>query len=81
MGLIYLGIEHQAIMDWLCPIDPNVTRKSIERTRMPGTGVWLIKSDELRIQSESKESSCLWLNGISKSNHPIGSLLEPKNIF
>ena len=73
MRLIGPGSEHQAIMEWLCPVDPNVTRKSIDRTRMPGTGTWFTQSDELRKQSKSEESSCLWLNGISKSRHSTSS--------
>ena len=68
LKLIEPGSEHQAMMEWLCPVDPSITRKSTEKIRMPGTGTWFTKSEELQRQSKSDESSCFWLNGISRSH-------------
>lgn len=67
LELIGLGSEHQGMMEWLSLVDPSVTRKSIQKLQMPGTGTWFTKSKELQRQSISDESSCFWLNGISVS--------------
>ncbi|KAL9046164.1 MAG: hypothetical protein Q9214_000932 [Letrouitia sp. 1 TL-2023] len=57
--------EHQALVEWLCPVDPSVIRRNIDKTRMPGTGIWFTKSDAFQRQSKYVESSCFWLNGIT----------------
>ena len=57
--------EHQAMLKWLCPIDPSIIRKSIDKARLPGTSTWFTKSEEFQKQLKSNESSCFWLNGIS----------------
>ena len=57
--------EHQACMEWLSPVDPSAIRRSIERTRMPGTCTWFTQSEPFLQQSQSAQSSCLWLNGIT----------------
>ena len=61
------GSEHQGMIEWLCPVDASITRNNTEKTRIPGTGTWFTQSEELRLQTISNESSCLWLNGISRS--------------
>lgn len=65
--LTSVGTEHQGMVEWLCPVDPNITRCNIEKTRIPGTGNWFSGGEELRSQITANESSCLWLNGISRS--------------
>lgn len=69
-GLIALDNEHQALVEWLCPVDPSVIRRNIDKTRMPGTGIWFTKSDAFQRQSKYVESSCFWLNGISTFTCP-----------
>ena len=64
-SFIKSGNERRAIVEWLSPVDPSVTRKAIEKAKMPGTGTWFTKSDIFQKQSSSPESSCFWLNGIS----------------
>ena len=68
--LMILGNEHQALIEWLCPVNPSSIRSSIDKTRMPGTGIWFTKNEVFSKQSASAESSCVWLNGISRSTSP-----------
>ncbi|KAG8529472.1 uncharacterized protein KY384_006109 [Bacidia gigantensis] len=57
--------EYQAMVKWLCPVDPRVTRRAVEKQRMAGTGTWFTKSEPFQSQTALNESSCFWLNGIT----------------
>ncbi|KAL9101489.1 MAG: hypothetical protein Q9163_003260 [Psora crenata] len=55
------------IVDWLSPVDPSLIRKSIAKSRTPGTGAWFIYGHAFQFWSGNASASSItyWLNGIT----------------
>ncbi|KAL9124775.1 MAG: hypothetical protein Q9217_005928 [Psora testacea] len=59
--------KHAEILNWLSPVDPSPMRKSLAKSRTPGTGAWFTKGKAFQTWSDpaSDSSSSFWLNGIT----------------
>ncbi|KAF2135816.1 uncharacterized protein K452DRAFT_209080, partial [Aplosporella prunicola CBS 121167] len=51
------------ILDWICPSDFNTVQEDTLEKRWPGTGTWLLESEDFQAWFSSQSTSLLWCNG------------------
>ena len=67
--------KRREVLEWLSKVKCEDHHTEVVKTRLEGTGAWLLQRSEIREWLESKESSILWLHG--KGNiHSTSVLLE-----
>ena len=61
--------EHQAIVDWLTPIDYTAQQSDFISRRQEGTGQWLLDSDEFHVWLDQKQQTlfCPGIPGAGKT--------------
>ena len=55
--------KRQKILEWLSQVKCEDHHAEVVKTRLKGTGAWLLRRQEIRSWLESEESSVLWLHG------------------
>lgn len=60
---ICIGAEEERILTWLSPINVSQMYLDAKSRRSPGTGDWLLASDEFN-RWKSSASQLLWLFGV-----------------
>ena len=55
--------KRQNILEWLSIVKCEDHHAEVVKTRLEGTGAWLLQRQEIRNWLEAEESSVLWLHG------------------
>ena len=55
--------KRQKILNWLSEVKSEDHHAEVVKTRLEGTGAWLLHRQEIRNWLEAEESSVLWLHG------------------
>jgi hypothetical protein len=63
-------MQQSKILRWLSPLDPAVNHLAACSRHEPGTGNWLLGSDDFRNWLDAK-SSFLWIQGIAGSGKTV----------
>ena len=58
------------VLEWLSKIKSRDHHAEVARTRLEGTGAWLLQRKEIRSWLEAEESSILWLHGKGNTQGP-----------
>ena len=58
--------KRQNILEWLSIVKCEDHHAEVVKTRLEGTGAWLLQRREIRNWLEAEESSVLWLHGKGK---------------
>ncbi|KAL2826768.1 purine and uridine phosphorylase [Aspergillus pseudoustus] len=66
-----LNQEHQAIVDWISPVDYGTQQSDNFGRRQPGTGQWLLDSAEYRTWIDSEGGTTLFCPGIPGAGKTI----------
>ncbi|KAF2187577.1 hypothetical protein K469DRAFT_517615, partial [Zopfia rhizophila CBS 207.26] len=56
--------EHQAMIEWLSPVDPCENHETAISSHQPGTCSWIFKSEEFE-KWHHRENSFLWISGFA----------------
>ena len=63
-------------MEWLSIVKSGDHHAEVVKTRLDGTGAWLLQRNEVREWLESRDSAVLWLHG--KGNIQSTSVRQSK---
>ena len=55
--------KRQKILEWVSEVRCEDHHAEVVKTRLEGTGSWLLQRQEIQSWLESEESSVLWLHG------------------
>ncbi|KAK4221191.1 hypothetical protein QBC38DRAFT_523040 [Podospora fimiseda] len=53
----------QSFFRWISPIESTTNHREYRESRLPDSGLWLLKHDEFQKWSQSSRSTILWLHG------------------
>lgn len=70
-----IGAEEERILTWLSPIKVSSMYLDAKSRRSPGTGDWLLASDEF-LHWKSSARQLLWLFGVGARFRSMSLLIE-----
>ena len=59
----FIAGKRREVLEWLSEVKCEDHHAEVVRTRLEGTGAWLLQRKEIREWLESEGSSTLWLHG------------------